>query len=316
MTLIILKSGPAEGQQMHDFVALAKGLIGPSDLANGGELRSQEATKLISMLFADTFLSKITTVRMDKLLRDVDVMDILRRQLVRLPQGTEPSADDLTSALEFGAKLYALDVQLFASLTLGFLRANADNPNVQAEVEKSFSSRLTNDIVDLGFNGVSDDGVGATREAKFLRLNKGWLQIAREANNTPKVNIDPATNGWVGSLKAVMEAADDRVRETSTFVMNVSDADEYGEEINAQVTGSETQSAAPARRYKGKPIEAHPLVPRGSVLFTPMANLVHGLHTDIRRDRAYHSRKRALEYTFDMAFDYEIAVKQFAVLGE
>ncbi len=316
MTLIVLKSGPNEGQQMHDFVALAKGLIGPSDLANGGELRSQEAAKLISMLFADTFLSKITTVRMDKLMRDVDVMDILRRQLVRVAQGAEPITDDLTSAAEFGAKLYALDAQLFASLTLNFLRANADNPNVQSEVEKSFSTRLTNDIVDLGFNGVADDGVGATREAKFLRLNKGWLQIARDAANAPKVNIDPATNGWVGSLKAVMDAADDRVRETSTFVMNVADADEYGEEINAQVTGSETQSGAPARRYKGKPIEAHPLVPRGSVMFTPLANLVYGLHTDIRRDRAYHSRKRALEYTFDMSFDYEIAVKQFAVLGE
>lgn len=38
--------------------------------------------------------------------------------------------------------------------------------------------------------------------------------------------------------------------------------------------------------------------------------------TDIKRDRAYHSRRRALEYTFDMSFDFEVAVKQFAVLGE
>lgn len=316
MTVITIKSGIAEGQTMHDFVALAKGLIGPNDLANGGQLRAQEADKLISMLFDDAFLKKVTTIRMARLTRDVDVMDILRRQLVRVPQGSEPTNDDLAAAAEHGCKLFALDAQLFASITLDFLRENANNPNLQAEIEKGFNTRLGSDIVDLGFNGVADDAQGATREAKFLRLNKGWLQVAREAENTPKVNIDPATNGWIGSLKAIVEAADDRVRETSTLIMNTADADEYGEEINAHVTGSETQSAAPARRYKGKPIEAHPLMPRGSVLFTPMANLVHGLHTDIRRDRAYHSRRRALEYTFDMAFDFEIAVKQFAVLGE
>ncbi|MFV0410237.1 MAG: hypothetical protein ACK5LJ_11250, partial [Paracoccus sp. (in: a-proteobacteria)] len=76
------------------------------------------------------------------------------------------------------------------------------------------------------------------------------------------------------------------------------------------------QSNSPARRFRGKTIETHPMVPAGSVAFTPMANLIYGLNTDIRRDRAYHSRKRALEYTFDMAFDFEVAVKQFAVLGE
>ncbi len=71
----------------------------------------------------------------------------------------------------------------------------------------------------------------------------------------------------------------------------------------------------PARRFRGHSIETHPLLPSGQVLFTPMKNLIYGLHTEIKRDRAWHSRRRALEYTFDMAFDFEVAVKQFAVLG-
>ena len=199
---------------------------------------------------------------------------------------------------------------------MDFLRENKDNPQLQTEVEKGFNLRLGNDIVDLGFNGVADDAAGADRAAKFIRLNKGWLQIARDAANTPKVDIDPATDGWRASLKAVMEASDDRVRATSSFVMNEGDADDYSEEINAPVTGHEVQSGSPARRYKGKVIETHPAMPAGKVLFTPMKNLVYGLHTDIRRDRGYHQRKRALEYTFDMAFDFEIAVKQFAVMAE
>ncbi len=312
MSIITLKSGWTG----HDVVALAKALIEPEDLRNGGGLKAQEAAKLITMLFADPFLAKVTTIRMSRLTRDVDVMDILRRQLVRVPQGQEPADTDLTGAGEFGCKLTALDAQLFASLTLDFLRENKDNPNLQKDVEAGFNTRLGNDIVDLGFNGVADDAAGADRAAKFIRLNKGWLQIMRDAANTPKIAIDPAVDGWKASLKAIMEASDDRVRATSSFLMNEADADEYGEEINALVTGTETATANPARRYKGKTIEVHPLIPRGSVAFTPMKNLVYGLNTDIRRDRAYHSRKRALEYTFDMAFDFEVAVKQFAVLGE
>ncbi|WP_107497440.1 P2 family phage major capsid protein [Thalassobius sp. I31.1] len=310
--IITLKSG----KKMLDVVALAKGLISPEDLSNGGDLKAQQADKLISMLFADKFLSKVNTIRMSRLTRDVDALDVARRQLVRVAQGKEPEDDELTGAGEHGCKLTALDAQLFASLSLAFLRDNKDNPKLQSEIEKSFNTCLGNDIVDLGFNGIADDAEGDNRAAKFIRLNKGWLQITREADKTQKVEIDPATDGWKASLKAIMEKSDVRARAISSFVMNEADADEYGEEINAPVTGHEVQTAAPARRYKGKVIEAHPLCPRGSVLFTPMKNLVYGLHTTIDRNRAYHNRRRALEYTYDMCFDFEIAVKQFAVLGE
>ena len=195
--IITLKSGPLAGTKMLDVVAVAKSLIEPEDLRNGGVLLPQQAAKLINMLFKDGFLAKINTIRMGRLTRNVDVMDILERQLVRVAQGSEPDNNDLTSAAEFGCKLTALDAQLFASLTLDFLRDNKDNPNLQKEVEAGFNTRLANDIVDLGFNGVADDGVGADRAAKFIRLNKGWLQIMRDAANTPKVDIDPAVDGWV-----------------------------------------------------------------------------------------------------------------------
>lgn len=304
------------GQTMDDLVAVSKGLIDAQDLRNGGELKPEAASRLISMVFADTFLSKITTERMTRLTKDVDVLDIMRRQLVRVPQGTDPDVADFADAAEFGCKLTALDVQMFPTLTLDFLRENKDNPRLLQEVETGFNSRLTTDIVDLGFNGVADDAVGVDRAAKFIRLNKGWLQIMRDAANTPKVVIDPATDGWIASLRAVMDASDDRFRAQSVFLMNEADADAYARELNAPITGTAMNADSPLRRFEGKAIEAHPDMPRGSVAFTPLKNLVYGISTDIRRDRAYHSRKRVLEYTFDIANDYEVAVKQAAVLGE
>ncbi|MEG9883832.1 MAG: hypothetical protein V6Z86_04275 [Hyphomicrobiales bacterium] len=66
---------------------MAEGIIGPQDLANGGELRPQAASRLISMVFKDAFLTKVTTEKTLRLTKNVDVIDIMRRQLVHVPQG-------------------------------------------------------------------------------------------------------------------------------------------------------------------------------------------------------------------------------------
>lgn len=310
MSFIILK-----GQKIDDVVALAKSLIGPSDLANGGTLSPQRADRLISMIHEDTFLSKINTVKMARLERNVDAIDVASRQLVRIPQGNEPSAGQTANAGEHGAILRALTVQLFPTLTLDFLRENKDNPQLLKLVEKAFTTRLRNDLVDLGFNGINDDGGGATQAEKFLRLNKGWLQIALDHADAPKLVIDPAIDTWKATLGAIMETGDERWREQSTFVMNLADADDYAAELGAHVTGTPLTAESPLRRFNGLPIEANPRMPRGKVMFTPLKNLAHGVHTDIQQDKEYHKRKRVLEYTFDMAVDFEIAVKPACVLG-
>ncbi|MDO5643902.1 MAG: hypothetical protein Q4G26_16130, partial [Paracoccus sp. (in: a-proteobacteria)] len=144
----------------------------------------------------------------------------------------------------------------------------------------------------------------------------GWVQILTDAAKAPKVEIDPATDGWVAGLRAIKDKSDTRFRRNSVFLMNEADADAYSREINAPVTGTAVNLDSPARRFEGHTIESHPDMPEGKVIFTPLKNLVVGIHTDIRRDRSYHSRKRVLEYTFDMAVDYEVAVKQAAVLGK
>jgi len=310
MTFIVLK-----GQKIDDVVALAKSLIGPNDLANGGTLTPQRADKLISMIYADPFLAKVNTVKMTRLERNIDAIDVAARQLVRVPQGEEPSDGQTANAGEYGAVLRALTVQLFPTLTLDFLRENKDNPQLLQMVEKAFVTRLQNDLVDLAFNGINDDGGGATQAEKFLRLNKGWLKIAMDHADAPKVVIDPATDTWKASLAQIMNAGDERWRAQSTFVMNLADADEYAAELGAHVTGTALTAESPLRRYNGLPIEANPRMPRGKVMFTPLMNLAQGIHTDVQQDKEYHKRRRVLEYTFDMATDFEIAVKQACVLG-
>lgn len=318
MTLIVVKSQDGQSVQMQDYVALAKGMIGPTDLANGGQLSPQAANKLITMIFDDPFLKKVETVRMDRLTRNVDVIDLMRRALVRIPQGQEPTEAQMPGGSEHGCVLKALDAQLFPTLTLDFLRANKDNPNLVSSVEAGFVTRFQNDFVDLGFNGIADDNTGANQAEKFTRLNKGWVQIAKDSTATKKLagGIDPATDGWVNTLQSIKKASDPMYRAQSVFIMNTDDADDYWLELTKKVTGSAKEEEMPKNKFSGITIEPHPLMPKGTVLFTPLKNLVFGLHTTIQQDKEYHKRRRALEYTFDQACDYEIAVKQACVLAE
>ena len=82
-TIITVKSG----ENINELVAVAKDIIGPQDLANGGELRPQTTSRLVSMVFKDAFLAKVATEKTLRLAKNVDVIDIMRRQLVRVPQG-------------------------------------------------------------------------------------------------------------------------------------------------------------------------------------------------------------------------------------
>ena len=42
-----------------------------------------------------------------------------------------------------------------------------------------------------------------------------------------KLNIDPATDTWKASLAAVMDAGREDYRDSSVFLMNTADADDY-----------------------------------------------------------------------------------------
>ncbi|WP_170210756.1 phage major capsid protein [Tepidiphilus succinatimandens] len=296
---------------MHELVKLAKGVIQPGDLTPGGTLRPEASERLISLVFDDPFLTKITTRRMGKLSADVMAFDVASRQLVRVPEGTEPSAAQIANGSGVGCTLRALPVQLFPTLSLSFLRDNANNPQLVSDVEASFARKFALEYLDLGFNGTNDDN-----SAGFLTLNKGWVQIASEAtSDTVKVNIDPGANGWRASLKQLLDALPAQYRAQAAFIMNTGDADTYAMELGTHVTGSALVAESPLRRFLGVPIIDNPYMPAGKVLLTPPTNLVFGLHTEMVQTRRFNERARAVEWTFDTACDYEIVVKQACVYG-
>lgn len=56
-------------------------------------------------------------------------------------------------------------------------------------------------------------------------------------------------------------------------------------------------------------------MPSKTVIFTPMANLVYGVNTNVERYRELSGTKRAIDYTYDSSFDFQVAVDDAAVIG-
>jgi hypothetical protein len=297
------------GAQLY---AVAKGLVSPEDVRVGGTLRPQSASAIISMVQEDTFLSKVTTERMGRLKKDIDVYDVLARRLVRVAEGSEPSSAQIPDVDEYGCTLSALPVQLFPTLKLSTLQDNSDNPQFLQVVNGMFNTAFQNDLLDLGVNGVADDYAGSA----FLKLNKGWLQVALDSANAPKLAIDPATDGWIDTLAAIRAQSDVRFRPESVFIMSPNDADAYNIELGKHVTGAAIIANSNAQGFLATQVVANRYMPDGSVLYTPLKNLVFGMHTTITRTGSFHPRKRAFEFTYDMSVDYEIAVKQACVYGK
>jgi len=175
------------GQQLYLF---GKGMIDPEDVRPGGVILPEQANRIIDLLEKDDFLSKVSLERMYALEQEIEAWDIEEQQLQNLPEGDEPTDDEMPNLSEYGGKLQVRPVNMFPTIKQRTLLNNARNKGrFLSTINGMFGRALQNDITNLGVNGVED---GPPR-SKFFHIAKGWLQIAQESVNTPKVVLAPGT---------------------------------------------------------------------------------------------------------------------------
>lgn len=298
--------------QVARLVAYAKGLIGPADIAVGGRLLPEQAGKLISLVFGNDFLASITNTKMQRLEYEGQVVDVPRRSLCRVPQGKEPDDDDKSDVNEFGYTLKAESAQLFVDLTNDFLLNNQDNPNLPSDLEAMFVTRISGELVDLAWNGTGNAADGA-----FLKLNKGFIALLAEsiaaggdgAAKAANVNL---SESWYDNIEGLWALVPDQIKDQAVIHMNPTNADQYAFQRGRDTVRSDDQASRQVIGKKIKPVVGMPL---NHVVITPPKNLIVGICQDVTRSRSYHTRKRCVEMTFDMSVDFEIAAKQFVVLG-
>lgn len=102
----------------------------------GGQLRPQESDKFIDLVVkGNPILSRVTVDRAQRLTKDVNVFELLRGVLQRVPQGKKPT--DYTNLANVGKTLEMKDAQLFARIPFDFLRDNQHRPNLENIDRKS-----------------------------------------------------------------------------------------------------------------------------------------------------------------------------------
>lgn len=154
----------------------------------------------------------------------------------------------------------------------------------------------------------------------FTHLNKGWPALLKESIASHKVDInDYITSGvvgWANFLSAVVTALPEIYKSDSCrILMNKADYEEYCTQIGNMNGAVNLLISGQIKQYLGYEIIPVLNMPSKTVIFTPMANLVYGVNTNVERYRELSGTKRAIDYTYDSSFDFQVAVDDAAVIG-
>ena len=248
---------------------------------------------------------------MRRLSKDLNVLDIANRLMIRVAEGLEPTSAQLAGATQIGKTLTAQKAQLFMSVLFSTIEDNQDNPAYEDQLASMFALKTANELEDLSMNGTSDGGTPAV----FLALNKGWVQIAKDAANTHKFDTGTLSQNYMGNIKSIVDLQDERFKATSVLVMSSTDYDGLIEEVGGEPGGIAYILQGSIPGYKGREVIKHPFMPIGTIIFTPLMNYVFGICKEINRYREIRGAKRSIDYTFDLAVDFEFAIDAGVVIG-
>ncbi len=296
------------------------GELTPSAVYVGGTLRPEQSNRWINLIVSKSpILSMVSVDKSSKLNKDINVREFITGVLQRVPQGTDPTT--YTKYTNVGKQLRMLDAQLFAQITLDYLRDNQDKPSLENETAAYLADVYARDITKLAFVGIADDySLTDVSKKLFTHLNKGWPQLMKESTDTHKVDInDYITSGtvnWASFLGAIITSLPEIYKSSSCrILMNTADYEEYCSQIGNMTGAVNFLISGQVKQYLGYPIEVVQVMPSKTVIFTPMQNLVYGVNTNVERYRELSGTKRAIDYTYDSAFDFEVAVDDAAVIG-
>ncbi|MDO5562521.1 MAG: hypothetical protein Q4F74_02810 [Synergistaceae bacterium] len=309
----------SEFQKMAEAIAKS-GELTAGSLNIGGTLRPEQATRVIDLLVdGSDILKRVTVERSRKLKKEVDVFSIGTKVLTRVPQGQDPT--EFVSQSNVGPTLDMKSHQLFGRVLFDALRDNKDDPRYESKVLNEWIKVWARDITRLAFTGTHDDyDITDVTKKIFEHLNIGWPALLKASASSHKVDIaDYTSNGVVDRiayLGACVRALPDEYRsEDCKILMPSSDHLEYQDQIGEQNGGVFVLVTGGVKQRLSYEILPQRYMTSGEVIFCPLANLVYGVNTEIERYREVKGSKRCVDYTFDAADDFQIALPDAAVIG-
>jgi hypothetical protein len=296
------------------LVSVAKTAITPSSQRIGGVLIPQAAKKITDFFFRQDLFSQVTTIPSTDAIRNIDVFSLSKRIITRVAQGTAP--DSFVANSNTGRQLVMKPADLFAQILFETLWDNQSNPNWENDTAKQFLQAFADDLCFLAFEGVDDDYDGTN----FNTLNKGWIQLAKEAGSTvidTSEHVSGSVTDWPSLFAAMLASLPAHYKSPYLrFFINVSDWEQYQKQLGAIAADPAATTAGIQKSFLGYQIFPNMYTPAGKVLLSPAPNLVFGVQQKIQRFREEVPKTRTVDYTFVASFDYQIARPDAVILAE
>lgn len=304
------KSDPFKGFLFDDIDAVRHELlhgetraVNLSSIASAGKLTDETASAFLDYVVGDQpTLSVIERRNMNSPTARLDRIGVGSRQLVAASEGAAPSD---TNAVSFAARSLSVTGAIWAEdITLEFLEDNIAGGNAEQQVANVVSKAIGEELNDLAWNG---DGSTGT----FLAINTGFeaLMVADSGSNVTDVDQTNNTTA-VDALKALYNGMPSQYRNIGDQRIFCSPgfATSYMGELAGRATmlGDTTMTnGSSGLAYFGVPITVDRHLDADKIYMTPASNLVFGVHRDVTQELDWNPRKRVVELTVSLRFDYQ-----------
>ena len=302
-------SDPFKGMFFRDIDAVRAELltgesraIAVADIASAGKLTDETANAFLDYVVGDQpTLSVIERRTMNSPTARLDRIGVGSRKLVAATENTDPSDTD---AISFSARSLSVTEAIWAEdISWSFLEDTIAGGNAEQQIANVVSKAIGEELNDLAWNA---DGTTGT----FLSINSGFetLAVADSANVT---SVDQTSNtGVLDALNALYKAMPSQYRTIGDQRIFVSPAfaTEYMEVLGNRATGlgdATLTGGASGLAYFGIPFTVDRFLSGTTMYMTPASNLVVGFPRDVTQEMEWNPRKRQVELTFSLRFDFQ-----------
>ena len=302
------KSDPFKGMFFNDIDAVRHELLnGESRAVNlaaisgAGKLTDETAMAFLDYVVGDQpTLGVIERRTMNSPTARLDRIGVATRQMVAGVENTDV-AD--TNAISFTARSLTVTEGVWAEdISMSFLEDNIAGGSAEQQIANVCAKAIGEELNDLAWNG---DGT----TAPFLSINTGFEALA--FGDTNVVDLDQTANTTaLTALNALYKGMPSQYRTIGDQRIFCSPgfATVYMEELGSRATGlgdATIVGGSSGLAYFGIPITVDRHLDADKIYMTPASNLVVGFHRDVTQEMEWNPRKRQIELTFSMRFDFQ-----------
>ena len=270
-----------------------------ADIASAGKLTDETASAFLDYVVGDQpTLSVIERRTMNSPTARLDRIGVGARKLVAATENTAPSDTD---AIAFSARSLSVTEAIWAEdISLSFLEDNIAGQNAEAQIASVVAKAIGEELNDLAWNG---DGSTGT----FLAINTGFEALMVADGDVVDVAAEPDNTTAITTLNALYKGMPSQYRTLSDQRIFCSPgfATAYMGELGGRATTLGDATLTGEASNLGVPITVDRHLDADRIYMTPASNLVFGVHRDVTQELDWNPRKRQVELTVSIRFDYQ-----------